>query len=60
MLSMTDLAVTPAEALAYTTAAGLGVTLTPADLAAYHATRGRRGNHLPRGFQRVDRVEIPT
>ena len=36
------------------------ITLTPADLAAYHATRGRRGNHLPRGFQRVDRVEIPT
>ena len=36
------------------------LTLSAADLAAYQAARGRRGNHLPRGFQRVDRVEIPA
>ncbi len=36
------------------------LTLSAADLAAYQAARGRRGNHLPRGFQRVDRMEIPV
>jgi topoisomerase-4 subunit A len=36
------------------------LTLSPSDLVAYQAARGRRGNHLPRGFQRVDRVEIPA
>jgi topoisomerase-4 subunit A len=34
------------------------LTLTPSDLANYAGTRGRRGNHLPRGFQRVDRLEV--
>jgi topoisomerase-4 subunit A len=29
-------------------------TLKPADLDAYLGERGRRGNLLPRGFQRVD------
>ncbi len=29
-----------------------------ADLAHYHGERGRRGNKLPRGFQKVDRVEV--
>ncbi len=33
------------------------LTLTAADLQVYHGVRGRRGNHLPRGFQRVERAE---
>ena len=34
------------------------VTLKPADLEHYHGERGRRGNKLPRGFQKVDSVEV--
>jgi len=34
------------------------ITLKPADLDSYAGERGRRGNKLPRGFQRVDRVEV--
>jgi hypothetical protein len=30
------------------------LTIQPADLEHYRGSRGRRGNHLPRGFQRVD------
>lgn len=33
------------------------LTLTAADLTHYQGTRGRRGNHLPRGFQRVEAIE---
>ena len=31
-----------------------------ADLEHYRGERGRRGNKLPRGFQKVDRVEVST
>ena len=34
------------------------LTLKPADVAHYTATRGQRGVKLPRGFQRVDRLEV--
>ena len=34
------------------------VTLKPADLEHYNGERGRRGNKLPRGFQKVDSVEV--
>lgn len=34
------------------------MTLTSADLAHYQGERGRRGNKLPRGLQRVDSVEV--
>ncbi|XOV79657.1 MAG: DNA topoisomerase IV subunit A [Aestuariibacter sp.] len=34
------------------------MTLTEKDLAHYHGERGRRGNKLPRGLQRVDEVTI--
>ncbi len=34
------------------------VTLKSADLAAFRGPRGRRGNKLPRGYRRVDGVEI--
>ena len=34
------------------------LTLRPGDLEHYRGERGRRGNRLPRGFQRVDRVAV--
>ena len=34
------------------------LTLKPSDLEHYIGERGRRGNKLPRGLQRVDRVEV--
>ena len=34
------------------------ITLKSADLEHYQGERGRRGNKLPRGFQRVDRIEL--
>jgi topoisomerase-4 subunit A len=34
------------------------VSLSAADLAHYQGVRGRRGNHLPRGFQRVERMGV--
>ncbi len=34
------------------------LTLKPADLEHYQGERGRRGNKLPRGFQKVDWVEV--
>ncbi|RKF18456.1 DNA topoisomerase IV subunit A [Alginatibacterium sediminis] len=34
------------------------LTLKANDLLHYHGERGRRGNKLPRGLQRVDRIEV--
>ena len=34
------------------------MTLSSSDLEHYTGERGRRGNKLPRGLQRVDSVEI--
>lgn len=34
------------------------LTLKPKDLEHYRGERGRRGHKLPRGFQRVDRIEV--
>lgn len=34
------------------------LTLKPADIDHYHGERGRRGSKLPRGFQKVDSIEI--
>jgi len=36
------------------------LTLKSSDIAHYRGERGRRGNKLPRGLQRVDRIEIET
>jgi topoisomerase-4 subunit A len=33
------------------------LTLKALDLEHYHGERGRRGNKLPRGFQKVDSIE---
>ncbi|HVV69822.1 MAG TPA: DNA topoisomerase IV subunit A [Gammaproteobacteria bacterium] len=32
--------------------------MKPSDLAHYHGERGRRGQKLPRGFERVERIEV--
>ncbi|CAM3603397.1 DNA topoisomerase IV subunit A [Parendozoicomonas haliclonae] len=34
------------------------LTLKPVDLDHYRGERGRRGNKLPRGFQKVDKIEV--
>jgi topoisomerase IV subunit A len=34
------------------------LTLKAADIEHYRGERGRRGNKLPRGLQRVDRIEV--
>lgn len=36
------------------------LTLKASDLAHYQGERGRRGNKLPRGLQRVDKIEVIT
>ena len=36
------------------------LTLKPSDLEHYYGERGRRGNKLPRGLQRVDLMEVET
>jgi len=32
--------------------------MKPSDLEHYRGERGRRGNKLPRGYQRVDSLEV--
>lgn len=34
------------------------LTMTPSDIQHYKGERGRRGNKLPRGFQKVDRLGV--
>jgi topoisomerase-4 subunit A len=34
------------------------ITLKASDLEHYKGERGRRGNKLPRGFQKVDKAEV--
>jgi len=36
------------------------LTLKASDIEHYRGERGRRGNKLPRGLQRVDRIEVET
>jgi len=52
------LAVVPQGANVKILAGKRGMTLTANDLAHYQGERGRRGNKLPRGLQRVDGVEV--
>ena len=51
---MTGLAVLPAGATLVLQAGKRTLSLKPDDLEHYKGERGRRGNKLPRGFQRVD------
>jgi len=58
---VTDLLVLPDGATLVLLAGKRTLSLRGADLEHYQGERGRRGNKLPRGFQRVDQllVEIP-
>ena len=55
---LTHLAVVPEGASIRVIAGKRGMLLSPADLSHYLGERGRRGNKLPRGLQRVDSVEV--
>ncbi|MEJ6656449.1 MAG: DNA topoisomerase IV subunit A, partial [Pseudomonas sp.] len=52
------LAVLPEGASVVFTAGKRTLTLKPADLEHYRGERGRRGNKLPRGFQKVDALAV--
>ncbi|MFT5996546.1 MAG: topoisomerase-4 subunit A [Gammaproteobacteria bacterium] len=55
---LTHLAVVPNGCSVRVVAGKRGMLLSPSDLSHYVGERGRRGNKLPRGLQRVDEVEI--
>jgi topoisomerase-4 subunit A len=55
---LTQLVVVPDQASIKVVAGKRIMTLTPNDLSHYQGERGRRGNKLPRGLQRVDDVEV--
>ena len=59
---VTDLAVIPEGSTLVLQAGKRTLSLKPDDLEHYKGERGRRGSKLPRGFQRVDglQVESPT
>jgi topoisomerase-4 subunit A len=52
------LAVVPEGANVKVFAGKRGMTLNAEDLSHYQGERGRRGNKLPRGLQRVDAIEV--
>ena len=52
--------VVPDGAAVKITAGKRSMTLSASDLEHYQGERGRRGNKLPRGLQRVDSVEVET
>ncbi len=55
---LTDLAVLPSGASLVLQAGKRTLTLKADDLEHYKGERGRRGNKLPRGFQRVDQLLV--
>ncbi|TWI54228.1 topoisomerase-4 subunit A [Pseudomonas duriflava] len=55
---MVDFAVVPAGAVLVLRAGKRTLSLKGDDLDHYKGERGRRGNKLPRGFQRVDALDI--
>ncbi|MGH8444690.1 MAG: DNA gyrase subunit A, partial [Solimonas sp.] len=50
--------VVPADASLTLVCGKRTLTLKPSDLAHYSGSRASRGNHLPRGFQRVDSMQV--
>ncbi|WJG09995.1 DNA topoisomerase IV subunit A [Aliiglaciecola sp. LCG003] len=52
------LSVVPEGAQVKIVAGKRAMTLSASDLAHYQGERGRRGNKLPRGLQRVDSIEV--
>jgi len=57
---VTDLAVIPEGATLVLQAGKRTLSLKPDDLEHYKGERGRRGNKLPRGFQRVDALLVES
>jgi len=57
---VTMLQIVPEDASVTLHAGKRKLTLKTADLAHYQGERGRRGSKLPRGLQRVDKVEVVT
>ncbi|MBU2156947.1 MAG: DNA topoisomerase IV subunit A [Pseudomonas sp.] len=57
---LTDLAVLPAGSTLVLQAGKRTLSLKADDLEHYKGERGRRGNKLPRGFQRVDSLLVET
>ncbi|KRW57758.1 DNA topoisomerase IV subunit A [Pseudomonas sp. TTU2014-080ASC] len=57
---LTDLAVLPVGATLVLQAGKRTLSLKPDDLEHYKGERGRRGNKLPRGFQRVDGLLVES
>ncbi|MBV7317046.1 DNA topoisomerase IV subunit A [Shewanella sp. NIFS-20-20] len=55
---LTHLLLVPAETAVTLWAGKRKLTLKPTDLEHYRGERGRRGNKLPRGLQRVDQVTL--
>lgn len=55
-----DLQILPEGASLVVHAGKRKLTLKPADLAYYVGERGRRGSKLPRGFQKVERLEVES
>lgn len=53
-----DLAVFMPDATLQVHAGRQHLKLKPSDLEHYRGERGRRGNKLPRGYQRVDKLEV--
>jgi len=51
-------AVVPADSAITLLAGKRKLTLKPSDLEHYRGERGRRGNKLPRGLQRVDAITV--
>lgn len=57
---LTHLAVVPEQGSVKIIAGKRAMLLSPNDLSHYAGERGRRGNKLPRGLQRVDNIEVET
>ena len=57
---VTDIAVVPEGSMLVLQAGKRTLSLRPDDLEHYKGERGRRGNKLPRGFQRVDALLVET
>jgi len=55
---LVDFAVLPAQATLVLVAGKRTLSLKFSDLEHYQGERGRRGNKLPRGFQRVDELRV--
>lgn len=53
-----QLAIVPADGSVTLVAGKRKLGLKADDLAHYHGERGRRGNKLPRGLQRIDEVQV--